>query len=100
MDPQSTEPTPSEPTAAGTGHGVTEPTRKDRFRPLELLAFSAIVAIFIGLVVAGSVRNIGLGAIFAGVAFIVSLVVLATLSITGRPNDEEISDLDEQDRGH
>ncbi len=79
----------------------TPPSRRDRFRPVELLVLSAIVAVFVGLVVAGSVRNIELGAIFAGVGFIVSLVVLATLAITTRPDAEERRDLDDQDRaGH
>jgi undecaprenyl pyrophosphate phosphatase UppP len=77
---------------------VTEPSRRDRFRPLELLIMSAIVAVFVGLVVAGSTREIVLGAIFMGVAFIVTLVTLATLAITTRPDDAEISDLDDQDR--
>lgn len=77
------------------------PSRRDRFRPVELLVLSAIVAVFVGLVVAASTRNIGLGGIFAAVAFIVALVVLATLAIMGRPDDAEISDLDDQDRaGH
>ncbi|MEJ1230827.1 MAG: hypothetical protein WDM88_09845 [Galbitalea sp.] len=46
-------------------------------------------------------RDIGLGGIFAGVGFIVSLVVLATLAITTRPDEAERRDLDDQDRlGH
>jgi hypothetical protein len=51
--------------------------------------------------VAASVRDIKLGAIFGGVGFIVSLVVLATLAITTRPDAEERRDIDEQDHaGH
>ncbi|MCU1471926.1 MAG: hypothetical protein JWQ39_3075 [Glaciihabitans sp.] len=80
---------------------MTEPTRRDRFRPVELLVLSAIVAVFVGLVVFGSTRDLRLGAIFAGIGFIVVLVTLATLAITTRPDDAEISDLDDQDRaGH
>jgi hypothetical protein len=78
----------------------TPPTRRDRFRPIELLVFAAIVAVFVGLVVAGSTRDIRLGGIFAGVGFIVSLVVLATLAITTRPDEDERRDIDDQDRGH
>jgi hypothetical protein len=78
----------------------TPPTRRDRFRPVELLVIAAIVAVFIGLVVAGSTRDIRLGGIFAGVGFIVSLVVLATLAITTKPDLEERRDIDDQDRGH
>ena len=80
----------------------TPPSRRDRFRPVELLVLSAIVAVFVGLVVAGSVRNVELGGIFAGVGFIVTLVVLATLAITTKPDVEERRDIDDQDRasGH
>lgn len=79
----------------------TPPSRRDRFRPVELLVLSAIVAVFVGLVVAASVRDIRLGAIFGGVAFIVALVVLATLAITTKPDEEERRDIDDQDRaGH
>jgi hypothetical protein len=76
----------------------TPPSRRDRFRPVELLVMAGGVAIFVGLVVAGSIRNIEVGGIFAGVAFIVSLVVLATLAITTRPDAEERRDIDDQDR--
>ena len=75
----------------------TAPSRRDRFRPLELLVISAIVAVFVGLIVAASIRNIATGAIFAGIGFIVSLVVLATLAITTRPDVEERRDIDDQD---
>ncbi|HEX3678533.1 MAG TPA: hypothetical protein VHU90_02330 [Galbitalea sp.] len=79
----------------------TPPSRRDRFRPVELLVMAGGVAIFVGLVVAGSIRDIETGAIFAGIAFIVSLVVLATLAITTRPDAEERRDIDDQDRsGH
>jgi hypothetical protein len=80
----------------------TPPSRRDRFRPVELLVLSAIVGLFVGLVVAASIRNITTGAIFAGVGFIVSLVVLATLAITTRPDVEERRDIDDQDNhpGH
>jgi hypothetical protein len=59
---------------------------------------SAIVGVFVGVVVTISIRNITTGAIFAGVGFIVSLVVLATLAITTRPDVEERRDIDDQDR--
>lgn len=77
---------------------MTEPTRRDRFRPVELLVLSAIVALFVGVVVFGSTRDLRLGGIFAGIGFIVVLVTLATLAITTRPDEAEISDLDDQDR--
>jgi hypothetical protein len=78
----------------------TPPSRRDRFRPVELLVIAAIIAVFIGVVVAGSIRDIRIGAIFAGVGFIVALVVLATLAITTKPDVEERRDIDDQDHGH
>ena len=71
-------------------------------RPVELLVMSGIVAIFVGVVVFASTRQLELGAIFLGVAFILSLIVLAMLALSTTPDDAEQSDLDEQDRhrGH
>ena len=84
-----------------TDETPTPPSRRDRFRPVELLVFAAIVAVFVGLVVVFSTREWVLGGIFAGVGFIVSLVVLATLAITTKPDLEERRDIDDQDRaGH
>ena len=49
-----------------------------------------------------STRDLMLGLIFAGVAFIVSLVVIAMLVLAVRPDKDELLDMDEQDReaGH
>lgn len=79
-----------------------QPSRKDRTRPLELIGLSGILAIFTGLVVLMSTRELILAVIFLGIAFIVSLVVLAMLALAVRPTGEEQIDLDEQDRsqGH
>lgn len=79
-----------------------QPSRKDRTRPLELVGLSGILAIFTGLVVLMSTREVILAVIFLGIAFIVSLVVLAMLALAVRPTGEEQIDLDEQDRsqGH
>ena len=75
------------------------PSRRDRTRPVELLGLSAIFAVFVGLVVLMSTREVVLALIFAGIAFIVSLVGLAMLSLAVRPDKDEQLDLDEQDRG-
>jgi hypothetical protein len=65
-------------------------------RPLELLVMSGIVAVFVGLVVFASTRDIGLGSIFGGIAFIVAVLVLAMLALSAKPDDAELGDLDEQ----
>jgi hypothetical protein len=76
---------------------MTEPSRRDRTRPIELLALAGGFAVFAGLVVLLSTRDIMLSLIFAGVAFIVGLVVLAMLALATRPTGDEELDLREQD---
>jgi hypothetical protein len=76
---------------------VTTPSKKDRLRPLELLVLSAIVALFVGVVVAASTRDVLLGIIFLGIAFILTLMTLAMLALSVKPDDAEKTDLDEQD---
>ena len=84
------------PAAPGNVH---QPTRKDRFRPVELLVISAILAVFVGLIVLMSTRQLLLASIFLGIAFIVALVGLAMFSLAFKPNADEVSDLEEQNRG-
>ena len=80
---------------------MTEPSRKDRTRPAELLILSGGIAVFVGLIVLMSTRQWILALIFAGVGFILTLVVLAMLALAVRPDGEEQLDLDDQDRsGH
>jgi len=76
--------------------------RGDGTRPAELIALSAVLAVFAGLVVLMSSRNPLLALVFFGVAFIVSLVGLAMLSLAGAPNELEQRDIDDQNRlgGH
>lgn len=76
-----------------------KPTWRERTRPAELLGLSAVLALFVGVISAGASRDLKLGAIALGVTFILSLVTLATLAITGDATPEERVDLDEQDRG-
>ena len=76
---------------------MNSPSRKDRTRPLELLVLSGILGLFAGLVVFMSTREIILALIFLGIAFIVSLMVLAMLSLAVQPTGEEKIDLAEQD---
>jgi membrane protein implicated in regulation of membrane protease activity len=77
---------------------VATPSLRDRTRPLELLGLSGVLALFAGLVVLMSTRDLILALIFLGIAFIVALVVLAMLSLAVGPTVDEQSDHDEQDR--
>ena len=81
---------------------MVSPDKRDRTRPAEILGLSGIFGVFAGLVVVMSTRDWMLGLIFAGIAFIVTLVVIAMLTLAIRPDKNELIDLDEQDReaGH
>ena len=80
-----------------TAQNSNHPSRRDRLRPFEYVVMSAIVALFIGFVVVLSTREVILALVFAGIAFIVSLVVIAMLALAVKPGDAEKIDLTEQD---
>jgi protein-S-isoprenylcysteine O-methyltransferase Ste14 len=81
---------------------VSQPSRRDRTKPAEILVLSGVMAVFAGLIVLMSTRDIVLSLIFTGLAFIVALVIMAMLVLAVRPDGEEQIDLDEQNRpdGH
>lgn len=69
-----------------------EPTRRERLRPLELLGFAAVLAVFAYGVVGVTTRTwLGLAAIVGVLAFIVSLVMLALVGLATKPNAEDIA---------
>ena len=68
---------------------MTTPSRRDRLRPVELLGISAIVAVFTGLVVLLSTREVMLALIFLGIAFIVVVVVLAMLQLASTSDQDD-----------
>ncbi|HEU0205993.1 MAG TPA: ABC transporter ATP-binding protein [Pseudolysinimonas sp.] len=71
------------------------PTRRDRMRPLELVGLAGAIGVFVGLVVGLSTREWILAAVFFGAVFIVSLVVLAMLSLAATSSDETGPDPDD-----
>ena len=77
------------------------PTRRDRMRPLELLALAGGIGVFVALIVGLTTREWILAAVFFGAIFIVSLVVLAMLSLAvGSPHDTLPGTDDEAPGGH
>lgn len=77
------------------------PSLRDRLRPLELLGLSAVIGVFVGLVLLLTTREWWLVGIGFGVAFILSVMMIALLALSSAPNADEQNDLDEQDRvGH
>ncbi|MEO7007223.1 MAG: hypothetical protein ABI275_01980 [Terrimesophilobacter sp.] len=77
---------------------MVTPTMRDRMRPAELLGLSAVFGAFAGLVVLMTTRDIILALIFFGVAFILSVVVIAMLVLAMKPNLGEQSELAERDQ--
>jgi len=59
------------------------PTLRERLRPLELLGISGALGIFAGLVTMLSTRQWILSLVVLGIAFVLSLVVLAMLALGG-----------------
>lgn len=74
------------------------PSLRDRLRPLELLIIAAVIGVFTGLVILLTTREFWLAGIGFGVAFILALMTTALLALSAKPNAEERSDLEEQDR--
>ena len=79
---------------------MTQPSKRDRLKPVELLVLSAILSLFVGLTVLLTTRDPILAAIFFGVAFIVVLVVMAMFSLSIKPNEMEQHEIDDEDGDH
>lgn len=68
----------------------TNPSKKDRLRPLELLGLAAVLTIFATITVLVATRDVRLALIVAGIAFIAALMVLALVGLGMKPNPEDI----------
>ncbi|EYT54665.1 hypothetical protein H490_0107120 [Leucobacter sp. UCD-THU] len=79
----------TEPTEPAPQDPVT-PSRRDRLRPLELIGFSAVLGIFAGAVVLMATRDWVLALVFLGVAFIVSVMMVALVGLGGKPSQEDL----------
>lgn len=77
-----------------------QPTRKDRFLPTELLGISAGLGVFVGLIVLVATRQPVLAAVSFGVAFIVSVVLIALFALAFKPSAAEVHDIEEQNADH
>jgi len=76
---------------------MSTPSRRDRLRPLELVGLSAVIAAFTGLIVLMSTRMAYESLVWAGVAFIGSLVIIAMTVLAIKPRREELTDIEEMD---
>lgn len=66
------------------------PSRRERLRPVELLIFAGLLAVFACLVVGITTRQWATALIVLGVAFIGATVVLALLGLGGKPTEEDL----------
>lgn len=64
------------------------PSRRERVKPLEIVGFSGVLAVFTALVVVFVTDDFILALIFAGIAFIVALMVFALLALSIRPRGD------------
>jgi hypothetical protein len=55
------------------------PSLRERLRPAEVLGLAAVLSLFVGGAVLFSTRDWQLAVVFFGVAFVVSVLMLATL---------------------
>ncbi|WP_243696809.1 hypothetical protein [Labedella endophytica] len=77
---------------------ANRPSMRDVLKPVELLALAAAMGLFTGLIAFMSTRDIVIGLIGFGVAFIVGLVLLAMFALSIAPTDDEKRDIADQDR--
>jgi 1,4-dihydroxy-2-naphthoate octaprenyltransferase len=79
---------------------MTSPDKRARTRPIELVGVAGVLALFGGLVVLMSTRDLILAGIAFGVAFIVTLVVLAILVLVVNPVEDARKGDDDEPQGH
>lgn len=73
------------------------PSMREILKPAELVGIAFVMALFLGLVALISTREPILALIGFGLAFIVSLVVLAMFVLSSKKDDHERADIVEQD---
>ncbi|KFF60156.1 hypothetical protein JF66_06375 [Cryobacterium sp. MLB-32] len=76
-----------------------QPSRSDRLKPAELLGISGVMALFVGLTILLTTREVVLSLIALGITFIIALIVIAMLVLGMKPNAAEETDIEEQN-GH
>ena len=65
---------------------MTEPTRRQKLRPIEYVMLSGVMALFAGLVVLMVTRDALLAIIGTGLVFIVVIIGIAMLLLAVSPN--------------
>lgn len=67
---------------------MSGPSRRERSKPLELVGLALALGVFAGVVALLATREVRAALIFAAIAFIVGLLVLAMAALSaGEPDD-------------
>jgi hypothetical protein len=74
---------------------MSQPTRRDRYRPVEFIGLSFVIALVAALVVLMSSRDLKFALIVLGISFVGCLVLIAMFVLAMKPNKEEINDIEE-----
>lgn len=74
---------------------MSQPSRRDRYRPVEFIGLSFGVGLVAALVVLMSSRDLKFALIILGIGFVASLVLMAMFVLAVKPNKEEINDIEE-----
>lgn len=77
-----------------------EPSKKDKLKPLELVGFSAVLAVFATLIVLMTTKNLQLALIVLALVFIVTLMVVALIGLGIKPNPEDLEARQKLDDAH
>ena len=73
------------------------PSRRDRFKPLELIGLAGALAVVAALVVLMVSRDIQFTLITLGVVFVICIVFMATFVLLAKPNKAELADIERLD---
>ncbi len=65
---------------------MTEPRRRERLRPAELIGFAAVIALFAGGTIFVVTRDLGFASIVLGATFVIDLIVISMLMLAITPN--------------
>jgi predicted lysophospholipase L1 biosynthesis ABC-type transport system permease subunit len=74
---------------------MSQPTRRDRYRPVEFIGLAFAIALVGALVVLMSSRDLKFALIVLGISFVAVLVLIAMFVLAMKPNKEEINDIEE-----
>lgn len=66
------------------------PSKKDKLRPLELVGFSGVLAVFATLVILMATKDWRLALTVLAIVFIVTLMVVALVGLGIKPNPEDL----------